>query len=267
MDTGEKPRVSGVSSTAATPRQSHAERPESRNFSTYPQTLPQHQTQESHPNQQQTPQHPVTPTFFSELAGSDGYPYMTLRKRITEAYKWHSYQYWFVACFSNGLLFLQILIAASLTVLGAFNDRRARTATIFLGAANTVIAGLMTYFKSRNQPNRSRQFRNDLAKIVDQLDDAEANFRNPNYHDDVFTVMQNIRHSYNEARSDAQANYPDLWVKSGSVYSPTFQPRTPVDPVRPQRHETAMPQNPASNPPTTVRPIQSPANPEPAHTR
>lgn len=51
---------------------------------------------------------------------------MSLRKRVTQAYRWHTYQYWFVATTSNSLLFLQILIAASLTALGAFNDRRAR---------------------------------------------------------------------------------------------------------------------------------------------
>ncbi|OAL36375.1 hypothetical protein AYO20_04271 [Fonsecaea nubica] len=184
----------------------------------------------------QPPQHPIVPTFFGELAGTDGQAYMSLRKRVTDAYRWHTYQYWFVAITSNSLLFFQILIAASLTVLGAFNDRRARTATIFLGATNTVIAGLMTYFKSRNQPNRARQFRNDLARIVDQLDDAEANFRNPNRHDDVYLVMEQIREAYNQARTDAEVNYPDLWVKGSTSQSsnPTARastnPRTTVTP-------------------------------------
>ena len=118
-----------------------------------------------------------------------------------------------MATFSNSLLFLQILVAASLTVLGAIKDHKARTATIFLGAINTVIAGLLTYFKSRNQPNRSRQFCNDLAAIVNQLDDAEADFQNPEYNGDVDTVLRQIRDAYKQARTDAQANYPDLWVK------------------------------------------------------
>lgn len=136
-----------------------------------------------------------------------------------------------MAVLSNTLLFAQILIAASLTVLGAFNDRRARTATIFLGATNTVIAGLLTYFKSRNQPNRARQFRNDLGVIVDQLDDAEANFRNPNWQGNEFTTMEQIRNAYNQARADAQANYPDLWVKGTTPYNPNYTPRTETDPT------------------------------------
>ncbi|EXJ67744.1 uncharacterized protein A1O5_09090 [Cladophialophora psammophila CBS 110553] len=182
------------------------------------------------PSSNLSPQHPITPTFFGELAGTDGQAYTTLRKRVTDAYRWHTYQYWFVAVLSNSLLFFQILIAASLTVLGAFNDRRARTATIFLGATNTVIAGLITYFKSRNQPNRARQFRNDLAKIVDQLDDAEANFRNPNRRDDVYAVMEQIRDAYNQARTDAEVNYPDLWVRGSTPYNPNPTPGPSTDP-------------------------------------
>ena len=149
---------------------------------------------------------------------------------MTKSYQTHTYQYWFVAVLSNALLFIQILVAASLTALGAIQDRRAGTATIFLGATNTVIAGLLTYFKSRNQPNRARQFRNDLAAIVDQLDDTEANFRNPEYDGNVFTEMEKIRATYKQARIDAQANYPDLWVKGSSPYNPNWTPPTLTDP-------------------------------------
>ncbi|OAP59417.1 hypothetical protein AYL99_06715 [Fonsecaea erecta] len=203
------------------------------------------------PPSNQPPQHPIVPTFFGEIAGTDGQAYMSLRKRVTDAYRWHTYQYWFVAVTSNSLLFLQILVAASLTVLGAFNDRRARTATIFLGATNTVIAGLMTYFKSRNQPNRARQFRNDLAKIVDQLDDAEANFRNPNVHDDVYTVMEQIRQAYSRARTDAEINYPDLWVR-GATPGDTNSDTTTGGSTNPQPRAPAPPS--ATHPPPRPRP-------------
>ncbi|KAJ9610824.1 hypothetical protein H2200_005601 [Cladophialophora chaetospira] len=173
----------------------------------------------------------VRPTFFGELAGTDGAePYASLRRRVTKSYQAHTYQYWFVAILSNSLLFLQILVAASLTALGALHSRRASTAIIFLGATNTVIAGLLTYFKSRNQPNRARQFRNDLATIVDQLDDTEANFQNPDYDGNVFTEMEKIRAAYKQARIDAQANYPDLWVKGTSPYNPNWTPPNVTDP-------------------------------------
>ncbi|KIX99802.1 uncharacterized protein Z520_04438 [Fonsecaea multimorphosa CBS 102226] len=211
----------------------------------------------------QPPQHPIVPTFFGELAGTDGQAYRSLRKRVTDAYRWHTFQYWFVAVTSNSLLFLQILIAASLTVLGAFNDRRARTATIFLGATNTVIAGLITYFKSRNQPNRARQFRNDLAKVVDQFDDAEANFRNPECHDDVYTVMEQIRQAYNQARTDSEINYPDLWVRGSTPDNKNPTPRTSTNPPT----QTPAPPPAAHAPPpgttTTPRPASDVASRRP----
>ena len=135
-----------------------------------------------------------------------------------------------MATTSNGALFLQILIAACLTALGAINDHRTRPAIVVLGATNTVIAGLLTYFKSRNQPNRSRQFRNDLAGVVEQLDDAEANFRNPFWQGNEFVEVEKIRAAYKQARIDAQANYPDLWVRGTSPYNPNFTPKISTDP-------------------------------------
>ncbi|KIW46799.1 uncharacterized protein PV06_02435 [Exophiala oligosperma] len=167
----------------------------------------------------------LNPTLFEQIVARDDEHYTSLRTRVTQAYETHTVQYWFVASLANGLLFLQILVAASLTVLGAFKDHRARTASIFLGATNTVVAGLLTYFKSRNQPNRARQFRDALQDCVQQLDDAEANFRNPNWTGNVFDEMEKVRSSYNRARKDARANYPDLWVRAGSLYDPMHAPR------------------------------------------
>jgi hypothetical protein len=210
------------------------------------------------PSNSKSQPHVINPTFFGDLAGRDGQKYKTLRDRITTAYKWHTAQYWFVASLSNALLFIQILVAASLTALGAFNDHRARTATIFLGGANTIIAGLLTYFKTRNQPNRVRQFRNALAKIVDQLDDAETNFRDPNYDGNVETVLQQIRDAYSQARHDAQLNYPDLWV-TGTARNPDYTDPTDQD-IRaglagPRRAQTwsSQPRRPISG--STIREI------------
>jgi len=168
-----------------------------------------------------------------------------MNHKIRRAHRLHTYQYWFVATLSNSLLFIQVVIAASLTALGAFNDRRARTATIFLGAINTIIAALLTYFKSRNQPNRARQLRNDLGRVVDQLDDAEANFRAANAPADVTAAIQTIRTAYKQAREDAEANYPDLWVKAGNVKNP-FNPDDEKSLTSPTPLPQPGQQNPAS---------------------
>lgn len=74
-----------------------------------------------------------------------------------------------MASVANGMLWAQIIIGAAITALGATHANGSKTATIYLGAASTVIAGFLTYFKSRNQPNRSRQFRQALRKVRNKM--------------------------------------------------------------------------------------------------
>ena len=59
-----------------------------------------------------------------------------------------------------------------MTALSAVNTDHV-VVTVF-GAANTVIAGMIAYFKSRGQPMRSRAFRDELEVVVDAVEDAEA---------------------------------------------------------------------------------------------
>ena len=77
-----------------------------------------------------------------------------------------------VASAANGMLWAQIIIGAAITALGASHAPGSKTATIFLGAASTIIAGFLTYFKSRSQPNRSRQFRQALRKVRNKMDET-----------------------------------------------------------------------------------------------
>ncbi|KAG9776185.1 hypothetical protein KCU88_g4950, partial [Aureobasidium melanogenum] len=191
--------------------------------------------------QNHTPADVHVPTFFGAIAGTDGQPYETLRHRVVRSYKHHTWQYWLVATVSNALLFLQIVIAASLTVLGAFDSVAARRATIGLGAANT--------------------FRNDLAKVVEQLDDAEANFRDPTYpgQGTEHEVLEQIRKAYRDARNDAEANYPDFWVK---LNDPPKQP--PPDAAKGADKTVpaseAGPPGGSKNSPTVVAAAHPPAN-------
>jgi hypothetical protein len=156
-------------------------------------------------------------------------------------------QYWFVATLANGLLWAQIVIGAALTALGAYvvpslpliefsvayafsahystKTANAQTAVIYLGAASTVIAGLLTYFKSRNQPNRARQFRNALRGVRNKIDDKshELHGLTP---EQARAVAAGIIKQYNQALAEAAANYPDLWVTLGDLkrWVPTDDP-------------------------------------------
>jgi hypothetical protein len=156
-------------------------------------------------------------------------------------------QYWFVASLANGLLWAQIVIGAALTALGAYvvpglpltgvrsaytffahhstKTANAQTAVIYLGAASTVIAGLLTYFKSRNQPNRARQFRQALRGVRNKIDDKahELHGLTP---EQARAVAAGIVKQYNQALAEAAANYPDLWVTLGDLkrWLPTDDP-------------------------------------------
>ncbi|KAJ9495103.1 hypothetical protein H2202_009353 [Exophiala xenobiotica] len=140
-------------------------------------------------------------------------------------------QYWFVASVANGMLWAQIIIGAAITALGATHASGSKTATIYLGAASTVIAGFLTYFKSRSQPVRSRQFRQALRKVRNKMDflagfvdeaqiapntfvpdETAHEISDTTTPEEAVNKAMDILKLYDEALAEAATNYPDLWV-------------------------------------------------------
>jgi len=80
--------------------------------------------------------------------------------------------YIFTATLSNTLLLTQVVLGAALTALGASASSHILI-TIF-GATNTIIAGLVAYLKSRGQPMRARMYRDDLDRVVDEIENSET---------------------------------------------------------------------------------------------
>lgn len=80
--------------------------------------------------------------------------------------------YLFTAALSNTLLLTQVVLGAALTALGASESSHILI-TVF-GALNTIIAGLVAYLKSRGQPMRARMFRDDLDRVVDEMENSEV---------------------------------------------------------------------------------------------
>lgn len=80
--------------------------------------------------------------------------------------------YWFTATLTNFLLLTQIVLGALLTGLGGSNVPGYVITVI--GAVNTVIAGIVTYLKSRGQPMRARAFRDELNLVVDEIENSEV---------------------------------------------------------------------------------------------
>lgn len=81
------------------------------------------------------------------------------------------FTYYATASLSNTLLLTQVVLGAALTGLGASESSHILI-TVF-GALNTIIAGVVAYLKSRGQPMRARMYRDDLERVVDEIENSE----------------------------------------------------------------------------------------------
>ena len=130
---------------------------------------------------------------------------------------YHSWQYWLVASTINILYLTQIVIGATATALGSAGVRstatQARTTAItILTAIGTVVAGILAFMKSRGQPNRVRQLRNDLRKVQEYIRDMEMAFSHPATTSvTVDDALEEVKRLYQTARVNAEINYPDTW--------------------------------------------------------
>src|SRR5450755_2775462 len=74
-----------------------------------------------------------------------------------------TWYYWACASLLNICLLVQIAIGAVLTALGA--SQAPHLAITILGAANTVMAGVLTYLKGQGLPYRLLVYLNELKRI------------------------------------------------------------------------------------------------------
>jgi SMODS and SLOG-associating 2TM effector domain len=95
----------------------------------------------------------------------------TLYGRVLRERKSQQRTYIFTAGISNSLLLAQVIIGAAVTALGASESSHILI-TLF-GATNTIIAGVVAYLKSRGQPMRARMYKDDLERVVDEIENSE----------------------------------------------------------------------------------------------
>ncbi|KAK4543098.1 hypothetical protein LTR36_005875 [Oleoguttula mirabilis] len=94
----------------------------------------------------------------------------SLYSRAIQHRRIQSLTYMFTATLTNTLLLSQVVFGAALTALAASDQSRVLL-TVF-GALNTVIAGLVAFLKARGQPVRARMFRDDLERVVDEIENS-----------------------------------------------------------------------------------------------
>lgn len=96
----------------------------------------------------------------------------SLYGRATHQYHTTRALHAFMSALSTTALLTQVVIGAAVTALGASNSSHILI-TVF-GATNTVIAGIVAYMKSRGQPMRTRMYRDDLERVVDEIENSEV---------------------------------------------------------------------------------------------
>ncbi|OAA81967.1 hypothetical protein LEL_01512 [Akanthomyces lecanii RCEF 1005] len=134
--------------------------------------------------------------------------------------------YMFTATLVNTLLLSQVVLGAALTGLGASDSSRVLI-TIF-GALNTVIAGVVAFLKSRGQPMRARMFRDDLSRVVDEIENSAVMWYgiSQGAHgygaidtDDQVTVrgeVARLTRLYDKAVKNNTMNDPDMYNANGA---------------------------------------------------
>ena len=106
----------------------------------------------------------------------------------------------------NTFYMLQIIVGAALTALGA--AKGPASAVTFLGAVNTVIAGLLTYLKGQGLPMRLEQNLHLLRTLREHIEAREREFLEPECLLDVDEEIDRVTKMYQEVRQTAQDNAP-----------------------------------------------------------
>lgn len=106
----------------------------------------------------------------------------------------------------NTFFMLQIIVGAALTALGAAKGPAA--AVTFLGAVNTVVAGLLTYLKGQGLPTRLEQYLHLLRTLREHIEAREREFLEPECPLDVDEEIERVTKMYQEVRQTAQDNAP-----------------------------------------------------------
>ncbi|KAK0391328.1 hypothetical protein NLU13_0829 [Sarocladium strictum] len=145
-------------------------------------------------------------------------PSYSLYARALKQRKAQNCTYVFTATLVNTLLLGQIVLGAALTGLGASNSSHILI-TVF-GAANTIIAGLIAFLKSRGQPLRARMFRDDLARVVDEIENSAV----------MWYGISSVAHGYDAIDTDEQVTIRSEVARLTRLYDKAVKTNTMNDP-------------------------------------
>lgn len=117
----------------------------------------------------------------------------------------------------NACYFLQIIVAAALTAMGAASaSNKAITA---FGAINTVIAGFLTFLKGSGLPQRLKYYGNEWKKIREVIEQRERDLSRQGCNLNVHDIVKEIEEMYASTKREIEMNTPDSYnsVRGGGI--------------------------------------------------
>lgn len=142
----------------------------------------------------------------------------SLYARALQRRRNQSFTYALTATLTNGLLLSQVVLGAALTGLGASDSSRVLI-TVF-GALNTIIAGVIAFLKSRGQPLRARMFRDDLDRVVDEIESSAV----------MWLGISTGMHGYDAIDTDEQVTVRSEVARLTRLYDRAVKANTTNDP-------------------------------------
>ncbi|KAI4240710.1 MAG: hypothetical protein L6R40_004955 [Gallowayella cf. fulva] len=187
-------------------------------------------------------------------------PNLGIYTRIIHEERTAKFQFYFAASVINVCYFGQICIAAALTALGASGS--SNVAITVLGAANTVLAGVLTYLKGQGLPTRLRHYWTALRKCREFIEEVEREVEAEEMGGvgekggkeegvDVEGMIETIVRMYHDVRQTAEDNTPDTYIPMQGSSAAALSSSS-----------SSRPTNPTNNPPPTAeKKIRYPSSP------
>ncbi|KAI2613928.1 uncharacterized protein GGS25DRAFT_516786 [Hypoxylon fragiforme] len=110
----------------------------------------------------------------------------------------------------NACYFFQIVVAASITAMGAAGVSHG--AVTAFGAINTIIAGILTFLKGSGLPSRLKYYGNEWKKIREYIEQRERDFSRAGCTLDVYEVVATVDRMYNTTKREIEMNTPDSYT-------------------------------------------------------
>ncbi|KAB8212175.1 hypothetical protein P875_00086495 [Aspergillus parasiticus SU-1] len=129
-------------------------------------------------------------------------PNVGIYTRVVEAEQTTAKRYRFYSILINTCLAVQIVVAASLTALGAASGPH--SAVTAFGAINTIMAGILTYLKGSGLPDRLKHYQNEWRNIREYIEQREREFCLDGCELDVQEEIQYIEHLYEGVKREIE---------------------------------------------------------------